>query len=114
VPEPVERGVGSAGTASPARRIPHTFVLLFLLVAVAALATHCVPAGEYERVESGGRKLVDPGSYRAVEARPAGATDVLLAFPRGLLATAPIVFFIFLLGGSFQVLQATGAAERAS
>ena len=42
---------------------------------------------------------------------PAGADDVLLAFPRGLVATAPIVFFIFLLGGSFQVLQATGALD---
>lgn len=92
-------------------RVPHTFVLLFVLIALAALATHLVPPGEYARTVVDGRQLVDPGSYRALEARPAGFGDVLLAFPRGLLATAPIVFYIFLIGGSFQVLQATGALD---
>ena len=94
-------------------RVPHTFVLLFVLIAIAALATHLVPAGEYARTEVEGRRLVDPSSYVPVEARPAGPTAVLLAFPRGLLATAPIVFYIFLIGGAFQVLQATGALDAA-
>ena len=92
-------------------RVPHTFVLLFVLIVLAALATHLVPSGEYARTEIDGRRLVDPGSYHAVEARPAGVDDVLLAYPRGLLATAAIVFYIFLIGGSFQVLQATGALD---
>ncbi|MEZ5331064.1 MAG: AbgT family transporter [Thermoanaerobaculia bacterium] len=94
-------------------RVPHTWVLLFSLVAVAATATHWIPAGGYDRVESGGRSLVDPDSYHRVEASPAGVTDVLLAFPRGLLETAPIVFFILLIGGAFGVVQATGAIEVA-
>jgi uncharacterized ion transporter superfamily protein YfcC len=93
-------------------RVPHTFVLLSVLILVAALATHLVPAGEYARTTVGGRSVVDPASYHPVEARPAGPGDLLLAFPRGLLATATIVFYIFLIGGSFQVLQATGALDR--
>jgi len=31
-------------------RVPHTFVLLFGLVVLAALLTQVVPAGRYERV----------------------------------------------------------------
>lgn len=92
-------------------RLPHTFVLLFSLVVVAAALTHLLPAGSYERQEVGGRVLVDPGSFRTVEREPAGIGDVLLAWPRGLAATAPIVFFLFLLGGAFGVLSATGALE---
>jgi uncharacterized ion transporter superfamily protein YfcC len=92
-------------------RVPHPYVLLFGLVVAAALATWLLPAGEYERHEAAGRTVVDAASYRALERRPAGVSEVLLAFPRGLAATAPIVFYIFLIGGTFGVLQATGALE---
>jgi len=92
-------------------RVPHTFVLLFALVGLAAIATHFLPAGEYLRTEVAGRKLVDPASYRTIAANPAGFGDILLAWPRGLLATSSIVFYIFIIGGAFGVLQATGALD---
>jgi len=92
-------------------RLPHTFVLLFVLTAVAATLTWVIPAGEYLRREKHGRKLVDPTTYRLVEPKPAGAGEVLLAWPRGLEATAAIVFYLFLIGGAFGVVQATGALE---
>lgn len=94
-------------------RMPHTFVLLFALVILAAIATHFIPAGEYARIEQGGRKLVDPASYHSVESRPAGVTDVFMAYPRGLSEVAYIVFYIFLIGGTFGVINATGAVEAA-
>ncbi len=92
-------------------RVPHTFVLLFALVALAAVATYFLPAGEYLRTEVAGRRIVDPASYRTVMANPAGFGDILLAWPRGLLATSSIVFYIFIIGGAFGVLQATGALD---
>lgn len=92
-------------------KVPHTFVLLFALVVLAAMATYFLPAGEYLRTEVGGRKLVDPESYRSIPAHPAGLGDVFLAWPRGLAATASIVFYIFIIGGAFGVLQATGALD---
>jgi uncharacterized ion transporter superfamily protein YfcC len=94
-------------------RVPHTFVLLFLLILTAAAATWWIPAGEYARVERDGRTLVDPGSYHGVEANPAGLKEVVLAYPRGLAATASIVFYIFLIGGAFGVITATGAVDAA-
>jgi uncharacterized ion transporter superfamily protein YfcC len=95
-------------------RVPHTFVLLFALLVLAAIATHLLPAGRYERVAGpGGRELVDPASYREVAAAPAGVADVLLAYPRGLVETAVIVFYIFLIGGAFGVITATGAIDAA-
>lgn len=94
-------------------RVPHTWAVLFLLVALTVAATWVLPAGEYGRTEIGARQVVDPAVYRELPRRPAGIADLFLAFPRGLGQTAPIVFFIFLIGGAFGVLQSTGALDAA-
>jgi uncharacterized ion transporter superfamily protein YfcC len=94
-------------------RVPHAFVLLFLLVVLAAIATHFIPAGEYDRIEKDGRRLVDPASYHRLTPSPASVADVFLAYPRGLLAVGTIVFYIFLIGGTFGVINATGAVDAA-
>jgi len=92
-------------------RIPHTFALLFSLVVLAAIASHWIPAGRYDRSVVDGREVVEPGSYQQVESDPAGVVEIFLAYPRGLEATAHIVFFIFIIGGAFGVVNATGAVE---
>jgi uncharacterized ion transporter superfamily protein YfcC len=92
-------------------KVPHTWALLFGLIVVAAAATWFIPAGEYARIEAGGREVVDPASYHRVPAKPAGPGDVLLAFPRGLVETALIVFYIFIIGGAFGVIEASGAVR---
>lgn len=89
-------------------RVPHTYVLLVGLMALAAVSTWFVPAGSYDRAVVDGRETVAPLSYHPVEARPAGPGAFFLAFPRGLLEVAGIVFYIFIIGGAFGVLEATG------
>jgi uncharacterized ion transporter superfamily protein YfcC len=88
-------------------------VLLLALVAIAAALTHVIPAGSFQRVTQGGRTLVVPGSYAPLLAHPAGLGSVFMAWPRGLAATASIVFYIFLIGGTFGVINATGAVDGA-
>ena len=92
-------------------RVPHTYVLLIGLIALAAALTWIIPAGSYDRVVKDGRELVDPLSYHSVAARPAGPGAFFLAFPRGLLEIAPIVFYIFIIGGAFGVLNRTGMIQ---
>jgi len=92
-------------------KVPHTYVLLFSLIIIASLSTWFIPAGEYSRIEQQGRELIDPDSYNAVNANPAGLQDILLAFPKGLREVADIVFFIFIIGGAFGVLNATGTIQ---
>jgi uncharacterized ion transporter superfamily protein YfcC len=92
-------------------KVPHTYVLLLCLMIIAALSTWFIPSGKYVRVEQQGRELIDPGSYHTVKADPAGFGDILLAFPRGLIEVADIVFYIFIIGGAFGVLNATGAIQ---
>ncbi len=92
-------------------RVPHTYVLLFGLIILAAISTWIIPAGSYDRVIEHGRELIDPGSFRPVEGRPAGIPSLLIAFPRALAEVADIIFYIFIIGGAFGVLNRTGAIQ---
>lgn len=96
-------------------QIPHTYVLLFAMIIIMALLTYVIPAGQYQKMEitteTGTRMVVDPSSYANVDPNPAKPFDVLKAFPKGLAAAQGIVFFIFIVGGSFNILNQTGAIE---
>ena len=57
--------------------MPHTYVLLFYIVAAACLLTWIIPAGEfqYQSVDVNGtmRKIVVPGSFRYLtDSNPVG------------------------------------------
>ncbi|QOX64745.1 putative basic amino acid antiporter YfcC [Anoxybacterium hadale] len=92
-------------------KMPHTFVLLFVLAIIAGLLTYVIPAGSYDRVEVNDRMLVDAATYHTVDPAPATLFQVLKAFPKGLEQAAAIVFFIFIVGGAFFVVQKSGAID---
>ncbi|MFA9423249.1 MAG: YfcC family protein [Sedimentibacter sp.] len=93
-------------------KVPHTYVILFAMIIVIAILTYVIPAGQYQKMElPDGRMVVDPTSYATVESSPAGPFDVLKAFPKGLGAAQSIVFFIFIVGGAFNIVNQTGAIE---
>ena len=70
----------------PRFRMPHVYVVLFVLSGLAALATYLVPASRYERVLGpDDREMIDPSSYGAVESSPTSLVDFVTAIPRGLV-----------------------------
>ncbi|WP_028273460.1 YfcC family protein [Atopococcus tabaci] len=91
--------------------MPHTYVLLFGIMALMALLTWVVPAGEFERVMIDGRTVVVPGSYQIIESNPQGWFDLLKALPNGFAEVQNIAFFLFLTGGSFALINETGMIE---
>jgi len=94
-------------------KVPHTYVILFLVILIMAIFTYIIPAGEFDRVKdpNTGRTVVDPASFHAVDQNPTGFFDLWLAVPAGMQAAASIIFFIFIVGGSFQIITGTGAIE---
>lgn len=93
-------------------KIPHTFIILFGIIVLLAITTYFIPAGEYEReVNEDGRTVVINGTYQETEANPAGFLDIFTAVFDGMVQSADIVFLLFIVGGSFGILTATGAIE---
>ena len=110
-------------------KIPHVFTLLTGVVFVCSLLTFVIPSGEYERetrsVGGHDRTVVVPDTYTTLpkhysgkgllvqdevagQASPVSLEGFLSAIPRGMVEAADIIFFIFIIGGVFGILQATG------
>lgn len=93
------------------QKFPHTYAILLFIVVLGAALSYIIPAGEYERVEVEDRTEVVSGSYTNVEQNPVSIMDLFMAIPTGLNEAAGIIFYIFLIGGAFGVIRATGAIE---
>jgi len=89
--------------------------LLTACILAAAIGSHLLPAGQYERRADPvtGRDVVVAGTYHRVESSPVGPFEALVAIPRGLAAAGSVIFLVFLVGGAFTVVDETGALRQA-
>jgi uncharacterized ion transporter superfamily protein YfcC len=110
-------------------KVPHVYTLLTGIILFGVFLSYIVPSGEFirEEKELNGlkRTMVVPGTFQEIEkhysipgifvetkeegkASPVSFLQFLSAIPRGMEGTADIIFFIFILGGVFSVIQRTG------
>jgi uncharacterized ion transporter superfamily protein YfcC len=109
-------------------KVPDTALILAAIVVAAAVLTWIIPPGAYERSEItipgvGTREVVVPNTFRTLEREDADLFERLLhssgmVFKAPILGltdaeAAPIVAFVLLIGGTFAVLQRTGAIDAA-
>lgn len=89
----------------------HTFTLLFFLIITAVVVGNILPASRYETKMVSGREVIDPTRYSTVDSERPGITDIFLALPRGLSASADLVFCFLIIGGVLGVLSKVGLVE---
>ena len=86
------------------RAFPNTYVILFGLILLCAAVTWLLPGGQYVRTEDGTL------AYSQVQASPQ-TWQVFSALYNGFVKQAGIIVFILIVGGSFWILNASGAAD---
>ncbi|MCU6496457.1 YfcC family protein [Rugamonas sp. A1-17] len=92
-------------------KLPHTFVLLFIILALIAGATWLVPGGKYDTHLVNGKQLIDPASFHYIASAPQGLTALMKAPINGFVDAALIIGFVLIVGGAFAVLQKTEAVD---
>jgi uncharacterized ion transporter superfamily protein YfcC len=74
-----------------------------------------VPSGSFERqtvtVAGSERSLTVPGTYRQIEKPPVFPLPAAHRSIEGFVDAAPIIIFLFTVGGAFAVLTATGTVD---
>lgn len=95
--------------------MPHTLVVVMLLVIVVLAASWVIPSGEYQRVKvetsEGSRNVTVAGTYHEVPKVFLGPQMVLESPIKGFLDGALLICFLLMIGGSFAIFQETGAVE---
>ena len=89
-------------------KMPTAYTILLLIIAVIAVLTFVLPAGQYDRTEAG-----EPiaGTYHTVPASPQGPGAVVQAPLKGLYQAIEIAAFILTVGGFLGVMGRTGAID---
>lgn len=81
-------------------KIPHTYVIVFLIIIIAAVFTWVVPGGQFERrsieTGSGTQMVIDASSFHYVDNEPQ-TWQIFSAFYKGFIRSPKIIVFILIL-----------------
>ena len=93
--------------------MPHTFVILLVIILFAAALTWVIPSGEYARVEDpvSGKKVVDASTFNYVENVHVNIQDIPMLIIKAFSANADLIMLILLSGGAIHMLTASGALQ---
>lgn len=95
-------------------KMPSAYSVLFIIIAIIAVCTWFIPAGQYQ-VDDGGNII--PQTYEQVAQNPQGLWDVFMAPVNGMLGNEstdgaiPISLFILVVGGFLGIINKTGALD---
>ncbi|MBR1407743.1 MAG: YfcC family protein [Clostridia bacterium] len=96
-------------------KVPHSLAIILVVMLAAAVLTYVIPSGVFDRVkDEGGRTVVVPGSYHAVDKTPVNPLSILeYVFP-GLQSAGQIIFALLCAGGGLGIVLATGMFQGAA
>ena len=91
------------------KKVPHTYVIVFILILLAAIATWLVPGGTYETV-------VGPDGNKALTFKQSQSNpqtwQIMTALFDGFERGAGIIAFILIIGGTFWIINDTRAIDN--
>ena len=94
------------------KKVPHTLVILIVIILCAVALTWIIPAGAYERVESAqGVKVIAPDSFHYIEKSPVNPLKIFNIGLNGFNETSTLIFLILFSGASFNIITMSGALQ---
>lgn len=98
------------------KKIPHTYVIVFSIVVLAAILTWIVPGGVFDRhivtVNGIDRNVVVPGSFHYTGNNPQ-TWQIFSALYDGFVDKSAIIVFILIIGGAFWIMNESKAIDVA-
>ncbi len=96
------------------KKIPHTYVIIFFIIIIAAISTWLVQGGEYDRttaiVNGVERTVIEKGSFHEVDNQPQ-TWQIFESFFQGFVNQSGIIIFILMIGGAFWIVNSTKSID---
>ncbi len=106
------------------RKVPHTFVIVFFIILIAAVLTWIIPPGKYVQEQVGGETVMtfyyadqlpesgsSTGSATAEFHAEPQTWQVFSAFYKGFVKQGNIIVFILIIGGAFWIMNKSKAID---
>ena len=106
------------------RKVPHTFVIVFFIIVIAAVLTWIIPPGKYVQEQVGGETVMrfyyadqlpevgpSTGSGTSTFHAEPQTWQVFSAFYKGFVKQANIIVFILIIGGAFWIMNKSRAID---
>ena len=91
-------------------KMPHTFVIIGIIILFAVLLTWIIPAGSYTRFENeAGIKVIDPNDFNYIDKTPVNPLEIPLYIVNAFIKRIDLMLVIMFAGGAFHILTKTGA-----
>lgn len=98
------------GQKKKAFKMPHTFVIIGIIILAAVALTWLIPAGEYVRFENAaGIKVIDPTQFTYIDRTPVNPLEIPLYIVKSFIKRIDLMLVILFAGGAFHLLTKTGA-----
>jgi len=96
------------------KRIPNTYVLLFLIIILIGIMSYIIPSGSFDRYidSETGISYVVPNSYEQMPKSYLSVFKIFESIPEGMMQAGNIIIFVLIAGGSFGIIQSTGTINR--
>lgn len=95
--------------------VPHSLVIIVLVMLLATFLTYIIPAGEYVRVKNeAGQTMVDPASFQYGTQSPVNPLKILTYIYPGLSKASSIIFALLCAGGGLGIVLDTNALQGAA
>ncbi|MBN3036035.1 MAG: YfcC family protein [Bacteroidales bacterium] len=96
------------------KKVPHTYVIIFYIIMIAALLTWIIPGGAYDRqtivVNGVERTVIVEDSFHYMDSHRQ-TWQVFAALFRGFERQAGIIVFILMIGGAFWIMNQSRAID---
>lgn len=91
-------------------KIPHTFVILFLILICSVILTWLIPSGAYTRITgANGVKIVQPDQFSYIAKSYVHLWQIPTLVVKGFSSQNVLIFSTLIAGGGFHVLLKTGS-----
>lgn len=94
--------------------MPHSLVIIVMIMITAIILTWIIPAGSFDRYENSlGVTVIDPDSFKYVNANFESFLDIPNFMIDGYLDSVDLILMILFSGGAFDVVTSSGALHAA-
>lgn len=99
----------TAETKKKALKMPHSYVIIFLILIFVSILTYLIPAGEYLReTDASGQEVVVADSFHYIDQTPVPFWHIPNYVMDALSDQADIIFGLLIVGAGLEVLLSTG------